>query len=430
MISGAVGCAVTDNATRGAVDKTLWSVADQGIYSGTSLAVSLVMAHSVDAREFGAFAVVYAVVIIALGVNRGSVCEPYAVSRRISVFIPNSSNQTAQATGASTAIALAFTTPLLILSIFVKDDAVRQCLLGFSLILPLLLIQDTYRFMLIIDGRPQLAVLVNAVCATSQVVLLAAALLLRVTSPILLILSWGLASSLSIGAAFWLLRDAPSLRRGVVWLSGQRRLSASYSLDFLMVTGVWQLILWLVAAIAGLPAAGGLRAVQMLFGPLASLAGGVRTAALSEGVRMREKKSRLLLLMLAVSVCLALVSMVWGIALIVMPANVGIKIVGETWLLAAAVAPWITLERVATGCTLGAVVGLRVLGDSRRTVETRFVSSLLAIFLGSFGAMTLGAVGAAAGIAVASTVNGCLWWRGFLKVRVERGYQLPASGKP
>jgi hypothetical protein len=187
-----------------------------------------------------------------------------------------------------------------------------------------------------------------------------------------------------------------------------------------------------VGAIAGLAAAGALRAAQVLLGPLNVLFMGTQVVAVPEAVALsRQSHHRLRGFSLGLSTALAGAALAWGVIVVVLPDRLGEAILGVSWPDAQSVAPFAALAMAGTGATAGAFVGLRALAAARRSLRVRATVSPAILAGATLGAAAGGARGAAAGLAVATWFGVTLWWREFrAELRSRAANDAALAGDP
>ncbi|OWY58720.1 hypothetical protein B7486_78455, partial [cyanobacterium TDX16] len=116
-----------------------WGIADQAIYSLTNLGLTFLVATSVGAEEFGAFASVYVSYLVVYGLVDGSVGEVFAVvysGTRPARWRP----ALRAASGTVLLLAVAVAVPCA-LAAAALGGATGEALLAFAVVLPGLLLQ-------------------------------------------------------------------------------------------------------------------------------------------------------------------------------------------------------------------------------------------------------------------------------------------------
>jgi hypothetical protein len=104
------------------------------------------------------------------------------------------------------------------------------------------------------------------------------------------------------------------------------------------------------------------------------------------------------------------VAMVWGSALLLLPARIGELALGSQWAGASLVLLPLVLARLVSGAQTGPSTALRALGAASRSLRLRAICAALVIGATIGGAGVRGAVGAAWALAVAECIGAVLWW--------------------
>jgi hypothetical protein len=391
-----------------------WGFIDQALSSLTNFGLSMFVAATVSAEQFGTFALIYGAYGAILSVSAGLTSFPLSV--RFSAAV---GTRLAWAERASVGAALGLG---LLCSIgffgaaLIVGGKIAESLVAMGAVLPGLLAQDTWRYVFMTRGRSILAAANDGCWALAQLVGLICLLLFSRVSVPSLVMVWGGSATAAAAFAVWQARAWPAIRRGPNWLKTHWDLgwryaiesSATRMLPFLMIVGV--------GAVAGVTTLGALRGASLLVATVPNfLYAGINFAALPEGVRLvKSQPVQLPRLVRAVSVGLMFATSIWCVVAIGGSSLVGRWVLGDTWPLAR---PLLVVTAVGVLCsalTAGPSLGLWSLADARRTVRLRVVSSLLA-FSAVPAAVAGGALGAALAITVASGLSALLWWWQFLR---------------
>jgi O-antigen/teichoic acid export membrane protein len=393
-----------------------WGVADQALSSIVNLAVGALVARAVSPSSFGAFGLVFSTYLIVLGACRALVAEPLVVR-----FSARQDEEWRSATRAATGAALALGVVVGAFCVLVglaSGGVFGGALLALGVVLPGLVLQDTWRFAFFAAGCGRRA-FVNDLCAA--VALPALVALSETTHAVgLFVLAWGAAGTCAALVATLQARVAPAPIAGPGWIRSQRDLAFPYLGEFVAL-GAGEAALFGVAGLAGLAAAGALRAGQILVGPLRVLFLGVRLAAVPEGVRLlRDPRSSPRAAALRLSAGLAGVALAWGALLTLLPSSVGDSLVGRSFAEARHVMVPLSLAMAGTGAVTGALIGLRALAAARRSLLSRVLVTPFMVAASIAGAAVAGAPGTAWAVAAVTWLSLGLWWRQFLGALAER----------
>ncbi len=371
-----------------------WNVIDQALSAASNFALAIIVARSVDASEFGAFAIAFLVYGIAVAATKSIVGQPLQMHY--------SSTEPARQRD-EIGRALGFVLPLSVLTLvatavigLVAGGSVGSSMLAVAVILPALLMQDSCRMAMFTIGKPAWAAAIDAVWAVAQFGLIALVLIGGYDEVWLLILAWGAAAAISALAGLVLLRAIPAVSRAISWFRSERHLIRYLFPEYLLGLGAAQFGMVLVGVVASADAVGSLRAAQVLLGPL----GIVATAAFQFAVPEMSSRPQLTSRQRAgfafgISGALGLITIVYVTALLVMPDSFGSALFGESWVGAAAVLLPMGLASLASCQANGPAGVLYAMGRAQWTFRINLVKGPFTLFILILGAALWAAPGAA-----------------------------------
>jgi len=388
--------------------RVTWTIADQALSSFTNFGLGIVVAREVGARSFGAFSIAYSTYLIVLGLSRAMHSDPLLIR---SSDTPADARRQAARSAVGSALVLSIPVAALCIGVaFLLAGPITAPLAALALFLPGLLVQDAYRFAFFALGTPARAAANDALWAVFLVVAFGAAIKLVQPTAALLLGAWGAAAALAALIAPWQMGAAPSPTHVAEWLRTNSDLGMRYAIDFLAMLGALQLIIFAIGLIAGLAAAGSVRAAGILLGPITVLFFAAQSAAVPEGVRI-ARHSRVALERMCWKLALVLtgLGLLWVGCLAVLPGDIGRTLLGASWPGARRVLVLLGVSYAISGVPLAANIGLRVLGDARRSLHARMQFFPVVIALGVGGAVIAGARGAAAGLLVSELAASAIW---------------------
>ncbi len=387
-----------------------WVLSDQALSSITNFGLALVVVRTVPTRHFGAYTVSIASYFVALGLCRGLCGEPQVVR-----YSHVERGEWIDATKSSTGLALMIGIVggvVTLISAWMLGGVLGTSLVPLGVLLPGLLLQDTFRYAFFSSGEPAKSFANDLVWTTFQVGTMMWVLHSGNHSVGTFIFAWGSSASLAglVGCAQAGL--LPSPRSSFRWLRLNRDLWPHYAAEYLLGTGTAQCVFFGVGIISGLAAVGTLNAGRVVLGPFNILALGAVGFAVPEGVRILRRRPDLLMPKLVrLGGCLGILGLACGGAVLLLPESVGEAIVGLSWPMVREVTPLMTIFVAATGVTEAARVGLRVFAMSRRSLAAQGITAPLVVIGATVGAFIEGANGAAGGLAVSHCVASWIWWR-------------------
>ena len=385
-----------------------WGLADQAVSSLSNFAVGLVVARGLGAVDFGIFALAWATYGAALNISRGLASDPFVV-RFSGADTARWRAALTRATG--TALLVGIGTGLLGVAVGLAiGGAIGGAFAALGVVMPLLLVQDAWRFGFFAAGRGSQSCLNDFVWAVALV----PALLIASAhgSVVAYILAWGGSAGVAALLGCVQARTVPRPQRVGSWLREQRDLGPRYVLENVSNSGSGQIRTYGLGAITGLVAVGAVRGAELLLGPFLAVLMGLSLVAVPEASRVaRSRPHRLARFCLLLGGIQAVAALIWGLALLAfLPDSVGAQLLGDVWPAASLLILPATLSVTFAGISSGASTGLRALGAARRSLRAQLGNTTLYITGGLVGAVLNGAVGSSWGVALGCLVGACGWW--------------------
>jgi O-antigen/teichoic acid export membrane protein len=413
-----------------AVGRVGWGIADQGLSSISNFAVGFVVLRMLGPEGLGLFTLAFTTYLIALNISRGLATDPLVVR-----FAGAETRDWRQATASSAGTALvvgaltgsACLVPRLLFP-GVLGPELEAALAALGVSLPGLLVQDSWRYAFFAAGRGASAFLNDLVWVSAQGFIFM--MLVRSNSREIapLILAWGGAASAAALVGAIQARLLPRPGRCVRWVRHHRDLGLRYMAENLSLSAEVQLRAYGTTAIAGLEAVGLLRAAELILGPVTVVHFGLELVALPEAVRsLQDSVRRLRRLCVLLGTMLALSTLLWTVAALLVPSSVGSAVFGPAWPAAQSLLTPMGLWAGIAGLSAGATVGLRALAAARRSLRARLVSCALRSAGCFAGAAMAGVTGAAWGLVVTQVFATVFWWQQFQRACHERDLRPPPA---
>jgi len=400
------------------IHRTVLAIADQGVSSTINLGFSIVAASSLARSAFGAFALVFATYLILLGLARSCIAAPLGI--RFSAVSHQHWHRAASASFGC-ALLLGFVGALFLIPAGLltphDSNAIGSGFIALGVALPGLLAQDQLRFAAFARGKPGRALLFDCIwAATLSLALWILSAVGGLTLPTL-IAAWGCAALVSAACGALILNLRPRPASAQQWLLDHRDLSPSLTAEFVLTSGITQVVAFGLGAVSGLAAAGALRGAQVLFGPINVVLMAATAVAVPEGARILRHVPRYFRAsMLGVSIATGLSVLGWGLCLsTLIPASLGRTLLGSTWPDAQAVIPALTVLMTLTAIATGALIGLRVLEQPGKSVKARAAAAPLLLLGGLTGATWADAAGAVWGQCLPMAALVIVWWLQFTR---------------
>lgn len=400
--------AVMSRTVRATAGRVSWGLADQAVSSLTNFAVGIFVARSLGVTGFGVFTIAWVTYGVVLNVSRGLATDPLVV--RFS-GVPAGSWRAAVSRSSGTALLIGLVSGAVsVLAGTALGGTIGASFVALGLVLPALLLQDSWRFAFFAAGQGRKALTNDIVWAAALIPALVFAA--DNGSVFGFVLAWGLSGAIAAGYGCVQTRLLPQLAGMRAWLRQQRDLGPRYLVENVSNSGASQLRMYGVGAIAGLADVGALRGAELLLGPFLALLMGLSLVAVPEAARvLRRAPHRLPHFCLILGGGQAAAALAWGLTLLVLvPDAVGRLVLGSVWEPASALILPVTLSVTGAGLVAGAAAGLRALGASRRSLRAQLFASTAYLSAGIVGATVAGALGASWGSALAMWFGAAVWW--------------------
>jgi O-antigen/teichoic acid export membrane protein len=392
------------------VSRLSWGVADQAVSSVTNFAMSIYIARTLGAVQFGAFSLAYVTYSFALNASRGLATDPLMV-RYSGANIWAWRRAVADCTGTASLVGLAGGAVVLAVSLMLSGTA-RAGFLALGLTLPVLLLQDSWRYAFFALGRGVQAFINDMVWAGT---LIPALLFLRLSGHgdvFWCVLVWGATAAVAAAVGPLQAKVLPRPAATFGWISKHRDLGPRYLVENTANSSAAQLRTYSVGIVAGLAAVGYLQAANTLMGPFLVIFMGISLVTVPEAARvLREKPAKLRQFCLIVGSALAVMAMLWGFALLIMlPRGLGNWLLGPIWRPTYGLVLPFAISFAGACFSVGAMAGLHALGNAKRSVRAMVITSAVYVACSLGGAYLDGARGAAWAGAVATPIGAILWW--------------------
>jgi O-antigen/teichoic acid export membrane protein len=398
-----------------------WGVADQTLSSLTNFALTVLVARSLEATEFGYFAIVLTIYLTALGLSRAAITSPLSI--RFSTR-PRREWQDAvrSATGSVLVLATVMGIACATTGLFVAGP-LRGALVALGICLPALLLQDSWRFAFFASGQKFQAVINDLVWAVALLVLFIAVALSTFDGVGWFVAAWGGSAAIASVFGAYQARLIPKPSAALSWWTKHRDLSDWFVQEFIAIRGSVQIATFAIAAILGVHAVGALRAGALLFGASNIFVMGLGLVAVPEGVRLLSTSvSGFRRSMLSLSGIVGAIALAWGGVLMLLPDSIGAELLGDSWLSARQLLLPLALGTALGSAALGFTSGLRSLAAAKTIFRARlFVTALL--LAGVFAGALIGrsAEGVAWGDAISNAFALLIWWWFFRAAMKEHG---------
>jgi O-antigen/teichoic acid export membrane protein len=387
-----------------------WGVADQAISSAANFFLGIVTARELGPAGFGAFSLAFIAFAFLISAARGPSTDPLLV-RYSGSMTRDWHRAVGASSGTSIVLGLIGGSTCVIIGVALPHP-LSFAFLALGVWLPVVLLQDSYRFAFFSCGRGELACVNDMVWGVLQALGVMGLVMTGSLTPFTAMFVFGATAALAAALGWWQIGIAPDLARVRSWLIEHRALGTRYLIENVSLGGGRQLRLTFIGFLTGLGAVGSIRAAEMLLGPFLTLLAGVSQVAVPEARLMLEGGTRAL-----VRFCLwlsaaqaAVVGFCGLLELVILRHGLGRLLLAGLWgptrhLLAP------TLGGVIVLCVQNScAAGVRALGNARRSLIAQLGSAFLAAAFSVVGAVIDGAVGSCWGLASGTALGVLVWW--------------------
>jgi O-antigen/teichoic acid export membrane protein len=406
----------------GLMSRLGWGVGDQAVSSLTNFAVSIFVVHQLGARQFGAFSLAYVTYGFALNASRGLSTDPLMV-RYSGAQLGTWRIAVRNCTGTALLVGIVTGLIALVAGVALKGTT-GSAFLALGLTLPVLMLQDSWRFSFFALGRGMHAFINDTIWAVTLLPALAVLGHTGHANVFWFTFAWGATAGIGAVAGIFQARVVPHLLGARDWLKNQSDLGVRYLLEGTTGSLVTQVRGYGTGLIVGLAALGYLQASITLYGPMTIMFLGMGLVTIPEAARvLRRSPKHLPLFCVLVSVGLTLGGALWGIALLVaVPRGLGHATLGPSvWRPTYPLIVPIMLWYLGQGVGAGAGTGLHGLGAAKRSLRVTIITSILTVGFTLAGALSDGVDGTAYGMVAGAWITSVLLWWQFRKAWLEYG---------
>lgn len=290
------------------------------------------------------------------------------------------------------------------------NPGVRGQFLILGAAMPLLLFQDSARYLAFARSVPHIATLSDGLWLGLQVAGSLVAWALGAATVTVLLAVWAVSGAVAGLVAGARVRVAPGVAGSVAWLREHRGLWGKLVVEFAVNSGSFYLLMYGLALLAGIDELGRLRAAQTLIGPVIVVLLAGNALGIPESVRARRDAGRMRRLCLILSGGLATAALVWGAAIWLLLPVIGPGVFPSSWEIARPLIPMFTVFAAAVGVSTGGGSGLRAVGENAWILRYRAVSGGLALLAGLTLSTAIGAGGVLVALAGTEWLFAVLAW--------------------
>jgi O-antigen/teichoic acid export membrane protein len=409
-----------------AVSRLGWGVMDQAMASLTNFLLSVYVARSLGATQFGAFSLTYVTYGFALNWVRGLSIEPLLIR-----FSHSNMKVWRRAVSRSTGTALLvglFTGTCALAGGALIGGVTGQAFIALGLVLPALMLQESWRFAFFAVGKGYHTFINDSVWAAVQVPALVVLQLTGHANVFWFVIAWGTGALVSSVLGAFQARVVPSLIGATSWLIAHRDLGPRFLAENAGGNAAGTLQSYGISSLLGLTAVGVINAAGVLMGPFKIIYFGIGLITIPEGAKLLRRSPRQLpRFCVMVSFGLSVLATAWAaVLLIALPLGLGDLMMGSIWRPAYPLVIPTALTILAACASTGASIGLHSMGAARRSMRSTLISAVISATLAIVGAAVWGIYGTVLLAAVGGFIGAAISWHAFVMAMQESGkVQIP-----
>lgn len=374
-----------------------------------NLVISVAIARSASAEEFGFFAVAWAIYLLATGAIRAGVAESALAKGDLS--------------DARSSVPAAFVIALVvgIVSASIAIFTAQTFLLIIAVSLPLLTVFEYVRVIEMSLGRASTALFMDISWTLASIILFTFGNVWGIRSTFL-VAGWAAFPAFVIIALLvivWRRKDRIDYRFKI------RQIRLAYMVDYLMGSGSMQLSMALLPIVSSSTVVGALRGAGTILSPVTLITGTLRPvfiATAGKANRSAPGSQSVLRPYFRANILLVVVSVPFVALAVLIPDSLGRLLLGDSWETAALVLLPIGIEAIAALLATSAFAGHRVLDAAKRVLVVRAILSVFRIGGVLLGGALYGVVAVAWAMALVSVIGLIVWTVSFVQIQksVER----------
>lgn len=396
-------------AACGALDQVFFSIGNGVIV----FAVAVVSSP----QQFGHMAILMTMLLAVMGCLRGALGTPLLLKA-------DQGSQTINHEGSYALTAALVIGPFVTVTIVVLGaDVNGAVLLGAAA--PFVLAHDVLRYVAIADGRPHVAALWDGIWCAGTVTLLILTWRFPAMTASVLIGAWGMLAIVALLGLSAVLRVSPRFRGSTAWLKEGLMHRLRYGVD----SGLEQItvfaVLSLVAVLVSPTATAALRGATALLAPIGLFGNAIQVVVIPESTRRASQPAAVWRVMLRIAITMAFLIALFGAMVVtVLPLDVGVLLLGDSWNISHQILPVTVVEYIATCFTVSLAIFLRTFNRSADALKLRTAMTTTAIGGATVSAVVFhDAIGVAFGLAIAAVLvaGASVAWFGPWRPHVRTG---------
>ncbi|WP_146176515.1 hypothetical protein [Rhodococcus sp. OK519] len=353
------------------------------------------------------FATLMAIYSVVVGIGRAFTSEPMIFNESSVAGHKGRMRSTANLS-TNMVLGLFFGVIVFLVAIILSRDVLLSVV--FASAMPLVLIQDGLRYVMIDEGAPKWAFASEVLWLAVQVPLMI--LIASQRSLTEFIICWEVGAAASVLVGVWRTGARFAIGSCVAWLKDGYRVGFVYAVDFMLSSGINQLTVFVLVITGGFQASGDLRAAQILLMPIMVFTLGVSFALSPEVTRFARQGSKrgLQLVAAGYGAGVTALSVGWVLAVGLLPSSVVSAMLGESAVGGLDTLPFAAGAVCLLGISVGPGLALRAIGKVKNSMYIKAVMAPITLVFVAIGSAGYGAGGSQVGLMIGNSIRSVSSW--------------------
>jgi hypothetical protein len=204
-----------------------WAVLSQGVSSAGSLALAVAVLIAGGTTGFGHFSIAFAFYSLTLNATRAVAGSPMILKSDAEVAV----RRTYAGVVVARALSAGSLSGLLLLGLLVPLGVPLDMAAVFALGMPVLMLQDTCRYVFFADLEPRTSLVLDATWTLAQLAMFAGLAAVRSTEAVAYVIAWLVGALLSVAVAISRRRVRPAFGPALASLSAERRVLGPLAIE-------------------------------------------------------------------------------------------------------------------------------------------------------------------------------------------------------
>lgn len=396
---------VATQSASGAKLRGISGAADQVLSSLSNGLILYSVAVVSTAQYFGRISLLLTLLAAVVGTLRGALGNPL-------LLMAAKGTDAIRREGSFAVSAALLVSPPLIVAMWLlgQNDVGTTPVILVSIATPIVLVQDVLRYVVIAEGRPQVAAVWDGMWFLGSLGLLISTWVgSRFIDVNVLVGGWGALALVALVGLAVSMRMRPRVQGFVSWFTADWLHRLRYGVNSGLQQGGLFILLWVVAIVVNPVTTAALRGATLLMAPISMLTAAIPLVLIPESTRRGETPPEVWRRLAKIAAVTTVGCLIAGVILRVIPTSIGTLVLGNSFGLAQHIILISAIEYSITAWAVGLLVWLTTFNRSAAllTMMCLYVASMLGLAIVG-GVVFQSATGVAVGMVVGSVLAATL----------------------